>query len=205
MNNQEGKIIVISGGSRSGKSTLVKLLAEHFNGQAFFEGEEKDFPKRIIDDMVSGNNLLELMLWFRNLNIQQYKEAVEAKKGGKTVVMDCFWLTTQPYIDLWMTDQFQKELITKTFEIDTTLLPWPDQIIALTQTEDGIKDFFNKSNRTFEKDEKYIEKQLAIHKEHAKYFESLQKTHDNITFFDRTGLDFVGNKEDLDRIIALLK
>jgi deoxyadenosine/deoxycytidine kinase len=182
----------------------VKLLSEHLEGEAFLEGEEKDFPRRIIDDIVNGDKPLELMVWFRNLAAQQYLEAIEVKKRGGIAVLDCFWLTNQPYIDSWVLDEFEKNVLTDVSTIDLKTFPWPDKVIVLQQSKGGIRHFSKVGGREFEDNDEYFEKQLAVHRQHDSYFESLQSMYPNIVFFDRASLDFLENKDDFDKVLSIL-
>ncbi len=202
--NTQGKIIAITGGPRSGKSTLVKLLATHLNAVPFLEGEEKDIPKRIIDDIKNSDKPLELMLWFRNHAVKQYLEALEVKEKGGTAILDCFWLTNQPYIDSWTSDQFEKGLLTEVSSIDTKTFPWPDRVIVLIQNKEGIKEFSIRGGRAFEMSDDYLNKQLAIHQKHDAFFQGIKDKYPNITFFDRSGVDFIENKQDFNNLIKLL-
>lgn len=204
MDNKQGKIIAVTGGPRSGKSTLVKMLAEHFQGKAFLEGEEHDFPKRIIDDIVNEDKSLELMLWFRNHAVKQYLEALKIKDNGGVAVLDCFWGTNQPYVDLWVHDEFEKEILTDVSTIDAKTFPWPDRVIVLSQNEEGIKEFAKLGGREFENNDKYFQKQLDIHQRHDSFFEGIKDQYPNIAFFDRSGLDFINKKEDFERVLELL-
>jgi len=205
METKTGKIIVITGGPRSGKSTLVKMLANHFNGKAFLEGEEKDFPKRIIDDIVNSDKPLELMLWFRNLAVKQYLEALEIRQKGGIAILDCFWLTNQPYIDSWVPDEFEKNLLTEVSGIDLKTFPWPDKVVVLAQSKEGIREFSKLGGREFEDNDDYLEKQLAIHKQHDSYFESIKNIYPNIVLLNRERLDFLNNQEHFNKVLSLLE
>jgi deoxyadenosine/deoxycytidine kinase len=203
MEHVTGKIIAITGGPRSGKSTLVKMLAEHLEGKAFLEGEEKDFPKRIIDDIVNEDKPLELMLWFRNHAVKQYLEAMKIKNNGGTAVLDCFWLTNQPYIDLWVPDMFEKELLTEVSKLDIASFPWPDTVIVLTQDTEGIKEFSKRGERKFEDNNDYFSKQIAIHERHDNFFKEIKSNYPEVIFFDRSGLDFINSKDDFNKFLNI--
>lgn len=201
----KGKIIAITGGPRGGKSTLVKLLADHYQGAAFLEGEEKDFPPRIIEDIASGSRLVELMLWFRNHIAEQYVEATRVKDRGRAAVLDCFWLTNQTYIDAWVSDPFERQVLTELTDLDTKTFTWPDVVIVLTQQPHEIREFVRRGGRSFENDEEYFKRQLKIHEQHEQFFRSISETHPNIHFLDRTGLDFLNNAADFKRVTALIE
>jgi deoxyadenosine/deoxycytidine kinase len=202
---KQGKIIAITGGPRSGKSTLVKLLSEFYNGVAYLEGEEKDFPKRIIDDIKNEKNRLELILYFRNLTVGQYIQALREKAKGRYCFMDCFWLTNQAYTDAWVENQFEKDILTKLSKLDEEILGWPDKVVVLENSKEGIRRFLQMGGREFEKTDGYLEKQMKIHHIHNSFFEDLKNKKDNIFILNRDNLDFIKNKDDIKKVIQLLE
>jgi deoxyadenosine/deoxycytidine kinase len=197
-----GKIIVITGGPRSGKSTLVRLLAEKYQGIAYSEQEK--FPERISQSIQAGGNSMELRVWFRNHYISQYIEAMEQKKAGKYCFLDGFWLTSQPYIEAWMKDEFEQEISREMLNLDKKILPWPDKILVLQNSKEGIRKFSQAGGRGFEDSEFFLGKQLEVHECHDVFFEKLSKIHDNISFLNRGELDFKNNPENLKGVEKIL-
>lgn len=198
----EGKIIAVTGGPRTGKSTLVKLLAECLGGQAFLEGEESDFPPRVLEDIGQGIRSFELIIWFRNRAIKTYLEAVELKKNNGIAILDTFWLTNDIYIDEWITDPFEKEILKSVMSLDTRLLPWPDMIISLYANEEKIKEFAVAGGREFELSDEFLRKQIALNDAHQKYFNDLPIK--NGLFIDRSDFDYF-NAKHLEDLLAQIK
>lgn len=184
----QGKIIAITGGPRTGKSTLVKFLAKQLDAVPFFEGEEKDFPSRVLEDIKSGERILELVLWFRNKLIKEYLRAMEIKKNGKIAILDTFWATNDVYIDEWVADNFEKECLKELAALDRQLFPWPDLVISLVPDEDTIRNFAIKGGRSFEQTEEFFKKQVDLNKAHTRYFKSTKKP--NIQFIDVAGISY---------------
>ena len=197
--------MAITGGPRSGKSTLVKLLSEFYGGIAYPEGEAKDFPKRIIDDIKNERNRLELILYFRNFTVEQHIQVLKEKARGKYCFMDCFWLTNQVYTDAWVEDQFEKDILTKLSKLDEEVLGWPDKIIVLKNSKEGIRKFLQMGGREFEKSDGYLEKLMKVHYIHDSFFEDLKNKKDDIFILNRDGLDFIKNKDDIQKVIQLLE
>ncbi len=197
-----GKIIVITGGPRTGKSTLVKLLSEKFNGQAFLEGEEKDFPSRVIEDIKAGNRNLELILWFRNKGVQDYLKALEIKKRGEIAILDAFWATNDVYVDEWITDDFEKAILKDIAKIDYELLPWPDLILSLYSDKNKIREFAVAGGREFELNEEFLQRQVDLNNTHEKYFRKLSKP--NINFINRSRLNYFDSKQ-FNELTALIE
>lgn len=189
----KGNIIVITGGPGLGKSTLVKKLADHYDGKAILEGEEKDFPKRIIEDISENKRILELVLWFRNKTVQDYLEAIKIKEQGGIVFLDTYWLTNDVYVDEWLSDKFENEMMQKVSDIDQQLLPPPDLTICLTASVEIIKKFMKSRNRSFEQKSELIERYVGMTAAHDSFFK--QEGLPNTEFVDRTHLDFEQEKD----------
>ena len=198
----QGKIIAISGGPRTGKSTLVKFLSEKLDATPFFEGEEKDFPPRVLEDIKSGNRVLELILWFRNKLVKEYMQALELKKKGKIVILDTFWATNDVYVDEWVSDEFEKDSLMELAKLDYELLPWPDLVIALNASNESIRDFAIKGGRTFEQTEEFFKKQINLSATHERYFRDLDKP--NVKFVNAADISYE-RKETLDQLVANIK
>ncbi|MFZ2253364.1 MAG: hypothetical protein WAW13_04345 [Minisyncoccia bacterium] len=189
-----GKIIAVVGGPRSGKSFLVDKLAKHYSGTAILEGEERDFPDRIREDIQENIRPLERIVWFRNKLVKEYFNAIELKKKGDIVVIDNFWISYQLYIDTLAKD-FEGEIIHDIASIDRQTLEWPDLTILLSLSENGIRDFIKRGGREFDNSEEFIKDQaLPIHKLHVDFFSRDEIKSKNVLIIERDNLDF--SKED---------
>ncbi len=189
----KGKIIAITGGPRTGKSTLVKLLAKKLSAKSFLEGEEKDFPPRIWEDIQTGSRMLELLVWFRNKGVKDYLEAMKIKENGGVVILDAFWATNDVYVDEWISDQLEKDIMKDLAKTDYATLPWPDLVISLYSNKEKIKEFESLGGRKFELTEQFLQKQANLNNTHEKYFRSLKRS--NIKFIDRSNLDYSDPKQ----------
>ncbi len=198
-----GKVIVITGGPRTGKSTLVQLLSQKLTGQAFLEGEEKDLPARILEDIKLGHRNLELILWFRNKCVQDYIKALEIKRKGGIAILDTFWVTNDVYIDEWIADDFEKDVFKNLAEIDNALLIWPDLVLSLYSDQDRIRKLAVAGGREFELNDEFLQKQVDLNNTHESYFRKLDKP--NIKFVDVSESDYLNQKQQLDDLIVLVK
>ncbi|MDQ5957340.1 MAG: hypothetical protein QG614_315 [Patescibacteria group bacterium] len=195
----KGKIIAIVGGPRSGKSFLVGLLAKHYEGVAILEGEERDFPERIREDIQKNIRPLERIAWFRNKLVKEFFRAIELKQQGKIVVIDNFWISYQLYIDALAKD-FEGEVINDIAFIDRKTLEWPDLTVLLTLSEDGIRDFVKLGGREFDNNENFIKNQaLPIHKLHNDFF-TKEDIQEKVIVVQRDNLDFY-NEGDFKNLI----
>ncbi|MCF7815589.1 MAG: deoxynucleoside kinase [Candidatus Pacebacteria bacterium] len=198
-----GKIISVVGGPRAGKSFLVKLLAQHYNGVAILEGEESDFPERIRIDIQENIRPLERITWFRNKLVKEYLGALEKKEEGSVVVTDNFWISYQLYIDALAKD-FESEVIYDLATIDKQTLPWPDVVIFLSLEESGIRDFIKRGGRDFDQSEEFIQNQaLPIHKLHTSFF-NRDEIKPKVLTIQRDQLDFL-NESDFESLISKIE
>lgn len=193
-----GKIIAITGGPRTGKSTLVKLLSKKLKATPFLEGEEKDFPVRIWEDIKTNSRLLELLVWFRNKGVKDYLEAIKIRESGGIAILDAFWATNDVYVDEWLSDQLEKEIMKDIVKIDYETLPWPDLVISLYSDKNKIREFSISGGREFELTEEFLNKQADLNNAHEHYFRKLNKP--NVKFINRKDFDYF-NTEQLNSFI----
>lgn len=199
---KKGKIIAVVGAPRSGKSFLVRKLAERFDAKMIFEGEEGDFPTRIEEDIRENIRPLERVLWFRTMLVEKYLQAVKMKSEGHTVILDVFWMTPHMFIDTLL-EGFERELMWEVAMIDRKLLGWPDLTVFLKISEDGIRKFVKLGGRSFDQSENVIVKQILPVKEmNDKFFAKEEGEH--ILTVDRDNLDFE-KKEDLENLISQIQ
>jgi deoxyadenosine/deoxycytidine kinase len=202
MNTNSGIIIAVSGGPGTGKSSLVRRLAAHYQAEAFFEGEEKDFPAEVREGIRTGNNQLATRMYFRNKTFSQYLNALERKKEGRIIFLDNFWLVNEVCCREFLNDVFEKELMLSASELDRKIFPWPDLIISLKASPERIKQFVMARGRSFELNNDFIERYAAIHDTHDAYLKSFAI--DNVIFLDRSERDFK-KEEDFFWLIKLME
>jgi len=194
-----GFIVAICGGPGTGKSSLVRKLVAHYDAMPVFEGEEKDFPERIKNNLKNNENQFESRLYFRNLLVRMHLEALQHKAAGKLVIMDTFWLTNLVYVEEWLEDGLGKDLMREVYELDHNFLPLPDLMIILKANRERIKDFTLKRGRDFELSDDVISRFIKAGEAHYDFF----KNHDNAVFIDRSELDF-DNEEHFLKITDLI-
>ncbi len=197
----EGKIIAVVGAPASGKSFVVKKLAEYFNAKAFFEGETETLPKIILDNFAQKTRNFETVVWFRNQRVKDFLEAEKLKKKGKNVILDTFWITNQLHINS-MLQGFEKELAEQVGKIDNEIMPRPDIVIFLQIDEKNIREFIKQRGREFDQDEEFIQRILGVNKEHEDFFK--KNKFENVLFIRRDEMDFRRDK-DFQELIRKIK
>jgi len=199
-----GKIIAVVGAPRSGKSFLAELIAKHYEGELFLEGEEADFPKRIKEDIEKNIRPLERIMWFRNKLVNEYLSALKYKKDGKIVVLDAFWFSYQLFIDV-LTEGFENDIMHEVAQNDRKLLSYPDIIVFLSVNEETIRKFVTLGGRQFDKSDEYIINQaLPVNKLHHEFFAKNKNIQGKIITVQRDEMDFA-RKEDFDKLINLIE
>lgn len=184
-----GKVLAIVGAPRSGKSFLARKLAEHYKAKLFLEGEEGDFPQRIVEDIEKNIRPLERVLWFRTELVKTYLEALRLKQEGHTVILDVFWMSPQMFIDVLL-EGFERDLMWNIAHQDRELLGWPDVTIFLKISENGMRKFIQAGGRTFDQSEDFIIKQaVPVNQRHENFFAKEQRGNQVLTI-NRDGLDF---------------
>lgn len=194
----EGNIIAIIGAPGTGKSFLVKKLAEKLNAIAILE-EEIPIPDKIIDNFKNDLNQMETLIWFRNKCVREIEKAIELKNAGKIIVMDTFWISNEFHIKS-MTSGFEEEILMEQADIDRKHLPFPDFIIYLDASEETIRNLTIKRGRDYDTNERFIQRNLIIKKEHDKYY---QENKEGIIYINRDNLDFE-KEEDIQAVIDKL-
>lgn len=178
-------IIAIIGAPGVGKSFLTTKLAGFLNAEAILERIE-EIPNRILDNLKNHTNQLETILWFRNKCIRNIEKALKLKAKNKTVIMDTCLLSNQLHVNA-LTDGFEQEILLKQAKTDEKYLPHPDIIIFLNASEVTIRKLTQTRNRDFDTNEKFLQRNLTIQKNHQEYYK-LNKS--SIIYINRDNLDF---------------
>ena len=197
-----GKIIAVIGSPRSGKSFLAKLLAKHYGATLMLEGEEKDLPVHIKEDIAKNIRPVERVIWFRNKLIKQYLQALAYKAKGKNVVLDTFWISSRPYVRPLLKG-FEQQFVDDVLMLDETIMPWPDITIFLDVSDQTIKKFIVSGGRKFDASAEFFAQQAKpINRDHKKLF-SKKIYQDKIIKINRDDLDF-SRPIDLNKVIKII-
>lgn len=168
----KGKIIAVVGVPASGKSFLVKKLAQHYKAIAFFEGEEKDLPKRVTENLKKNIRNLETIVWFRN---KLAKEIVKAKKlaqKGRNMILDTFWLSNECDVKS-MLKGFEKDIVTELSNFDRKILDYPNIVIFLKISGQTINNFVKKGKENLIKEILLLKELLKLINSTKKYLPEL--------------------------------
>ena len=157
---KNNKLIAIVGAPRSGKSFLCQKLSEKLGYEYFLEGEQNSFPGWLMEDIKNNTNALRRILWFRNNQIENQIKAVERKLlNNDSVLIDTFWLDNMLYFDVLLSGE-DLNTVNKQGYIDMKILPFPDIVIYLKNSEDNTKKFIKLGARNFDTNDEFFDKQV---------------------------------------------
>ncbi|RJQ16776.1 hypothetical protein C4573_01795 [Candidatus Woesearchaeota archaeon] len=195
----EPTIIAVLGGPGTGKSFLVKKLAEYYNAETILESLEK-IPPRIIENFKKDIRQMETILWFRNKQLEEIESAIALKKKGKIVIMDTCQISNDLHITT-MTQGFEEEILLKMVKGERKYFPQPDILVFLDASEKKIREFTFKRGWDFDTNEKFLKRNLSIQKAHKEYCKQHKK---EVVYMNRDKLDF-NKKEDLKKVIDAIE
>lgn len=164
-----GKIIVFSGHSCSGKSTLARLVAQKMNVICKSEPEEKDWPR--VAKNWYGYRATTAMMAMRQLWIELFVDADILRQEGHTVIIDTYFLKTAGYyIDkpgmAWLigpNDPYVL-LLKQIFELDQYMFPDADCVVLFDISLDDWKLFLKSRGREWDNNPGFDESFLLLKK-----------------------------------------
>ena len=171
MIGKSGKIIAVVGAPACGKSTFARYLAKNYKVKTFHEGEANTFPEFVKDNIKNNKNRLQTVLYFHNLTIAQYNEALQARKKGQHIVLDTFWLSNLFYVvDSILDNKDEQRLIEGLVNGCIGLWPLPDIIIFMYARDEIIRARLAKRGRDFDKNK--AQNYMDVNDYHKAYFNS---------------------------------
>ena len=93
---------------------------------------------------------MEIVLWFRNHEINNYLRALDLINQGKNVIIDIPFYQYQLYLDLYIKKPFVKNIFYNISEQDFLMYPQPDITIYISTSTKLMKKFLLKRNGQWE-------------------------------------------------------
>jgi dTMP kinase len=160
---ERGRFITFEGGEGSGKSTQVKLLADHLRNAGFEvlitrepggSPVAEDIRKFLLSGMAEGKGPRAEAMLFTAARMDHVEQTIRpALEAGTWVLCDRFMDSTRVYqgmdVDARTVDLLEKIAVDKTRPDLTVLLDVPARIglqRALSRDPDGVRDRFEKED-----------------------------------------------------------
>ena len=191
--------IVIAGNIGAGKTTLTRLLAQHYKWEPHFESVENN---PYLDDFYQ-----DMKRWSFNLQIfflrTRFQQIIEIQKSDKTVIQDrsiyedAYIFAPNLYeMGLMSPRDFTnyKEL----FELISSLVPPPDLLIYLRASVSTLVKQIEKRGREYEKNIS-IEYLKKLNEKYENWISGYDKS--KYLIIDVNELDFIDNKKDFGYIL----
>ncbi len=191
--------IVIAGNIGAGKTTLTKLLAQHYKWEPHFENVD-DNP--YLDDFYR-----DMKRWSFNLQIfflrTRFQQIVEIQKSNKTVIQDRSiyedaYIFAPNLYEMGLMSHRDFENYKELFELISSLVSPPDLLIYLKASVATLVRQIEKRGREYEKNIS-IEYLKKLNEKYNNWIETYDKSKHIVIDVDH--INFIDNKKDFGYIL----
>ena len=192
--------IAIAGNIGAGKTSLTELLAKHYAWEAHFED--------VIDNPYLDDFYNHMERWSFNLQIyflkSRFQQFLNIKNGKKTIVQDRT-IYEDAHIfapnlkSMGLMNQRDFKNYQELFELMESLIKGPDLLIYLRSSIPNLVNKIHKRGREFENSIS-IDYLGRLNERYEAWTSTYNKG--KIIIIDVDDIDFVENKEDLNKIIS---
>lgn len=191
--------IAIAGNIGSGKTTLTKLLAKHFNWDPHFEDVDTNpYLHSFYEDMQRWS--FNLQIYFLN---SRFRQVIEIRKSGKTVVQDrtiyedaYIFAPNLHFMNLMTTRDFENYI--SLFELMSSFIRPPDLLIYLKASVPTLVKQIQRRGREYEAAIR-IDYLKRLNERYETWISKYDKG--KLLIFDVDNLEFADKPEDLAMII----
>ena len=192
--------IAIEGAIGVGKTSLVKLLSEEFNGRMLIEDVEGNpFLPKFYED--ARKHALQTQLFFLLSRYQQQKELSQQELFEGVMVCDYLFAKDRIFAYLNL-DENELTLYEQVYRLLDTKIRKPDLVIYLQASTDCLLDRINRRGSDYEDNikEEYL---LRLIESYNRYFFYYNDT--PLLVVNTTEIDFVNNEADLKGLVKKIK
>ena len=206
-------VIVVGGMIGLGKSSVAKILGEHFNSEVFYESVDDNpilplFYSESEEEIEKKRYPFLLQLYFLNTRFKSIKEALYANNNilDRSIYEDCYFARKNMElgrISEWEMSIYEDLLKNMMQELDELPKKAPDLMVYLKGSYETVMNRIKLRGRDFEIDDSLKE-----------YYEFLWKDYDNwvqnsydasqVLIIDMDKMDVVNNEEDRKELIRLV-
>lgn len=192
--------ITIEGCIGAGKTTLSKMLAEHYACNSVFENfEDNPYLQNFYKD--PEKHAFSLELFFMAERYQQQKKLIEEiNLFGDKVVSDYAFFKSLVFANITLKDD-ELQLYKMLFHIIYPNIKSPDIILYLHKPAEVLLSNIQKRGRSYESDisKEYLD---SLNETYMNFFKQQHKS--KVVIVDSAQLDFVECKEDFHYLIEIL-
>ncbi len=194
------RYIAIEGCIGVGKTTLTRILAEHFSARTVLEVvEENPFLPDFYRD--SQAHAFKTQMFFLMSRFRQQESLVQGDLFDDFTVADYLFAKDRIFAELTLADAEMK-LYTDMFEILNTRVAKPDLVIYLQAPLSVILQRIRQRGRSFERDidPQYLSNLTASY---ARFFHDYDDT--PLLIVDSSELNFPKRKSDVEKILSAVE
>lgn len=193
--------IAIEGNIGAGKTTLSKMISEHFDSRLILEEfADNPFLPKFYEDPAS--NAFPLELFFLAERYHQLKNHFASPDLFKQTTVSDYFIGKSLIFSKTNLGSDELRLFRNLFDIMFSNLPRPDLILYLHVEPEVLQENIKKRGRSYEQsiDNDYLQRVQSGYLEFLKQQEGLRTV-----ILSIKGIDFVANKRHFDRILAVVE
>ena len=194
--------IAIEGCIAAGKTTLARMVADHYDAELVLEAFEKNpYLERFYAD--PERHAFPLELYFTAERYQHMKDVQrQLRLFAAPVVADYVFYKSSIFAHLTLSNDDDKRLFDMLFRIMYPNLVLPDLILYLHQPVDRLMENVRRRGRPYEQDisADYLR---SVQEAYLAYFHQEART--RIVVVDAADLDFVARPEDFEHLRSILE
>jgi deoxyadenosine/deoxycytidine kinase len=183
--------VAIVGGPGVGKSTLLRQLGDLYRHGAYGEGEKGVWDPRVLADIESGRNPVEVTEYFADLYEANYRDASDHDRPDRVIFFEGARITLEAHIA-----EYPAEYHEALRRVAARGEAWkPDRVIVLTSSIDTIEKHIRRRGRPHEDVEDMVRRFRLINAEFVRLAPATPAAvvinRDRTEFHERGGLESV--------------
>lgn len=207
-------VIVVGGMIGLGKSSVAKILGEHFNSEVFYESVDDNpilplFYSESEEEIEKKRYPFLLQLYFLNTRFKSIKEALYANNNilDRSIYEDCYFarknmeLGRISELEMSIYEDLLKNMMQ---ELDELPKKAPDLMVYLKGSFETVMKRINLRGREFEIDESLKEYYHFLWKDYDNWVNNHYKASE-VLIIDMDTMDVVNNEADKHKLIEMVE
>lgn len=203
MDKKSSIFVAVAGNIGSGKSSLTRLLAEHYGWQAYFESvEDNPYLSDFYKDMKRWS--FNLQVFFLSKRFRDHKKIVESKKDviqDRSIYEDAE-IFARNLFEIGQMDERDYRNYIELYKVMMAYLQPPDLLIYLDAKIETLLEQIRKRGREYEQSipRSYLDQLDGHYKHWIKNYK-----HGPLLVVPSDEVDFVHEKGDFNRVLMLIQ